>query len=257
MREQGRWNEQQVERGQRHQRAFPGRVAPQGQRASHEHHPDRDREPGRQPEIQTARLDGDEFRDQRQHVAEHKVGHREIAPERAETLENEFRVAAMGRDAKPHRHLLHHVGHDEGEQDERDEEADPVGGAGRRVGDHAGAVILAQHDQNARADQQPEQPQRTLGGPGLQNLQAVARPQQILAARNRPCCVGECSKARVQGVLAHSTSGSATAALDCTQSSDLRNVALATSRSIGIFKSPMAKFYGMREHAARWFSRAL
>ena len=180
MREQGRGNEQQIEHRQPHQHAFPGGVSPKSQRADDERHADCHRQPGRQAEIEAAGLDRDELGDQRQQVAEHEVAHREIAPERAESLEDEFGMAAMRRHAEPHRHFLHHERHQEGEQDERNEEADPIGRAGGGVGDHAGAVVLAHHDQHARTGQQPEQPQRTLGGAGLEHLQTIARAQDVL-----------------------------------------------------------------------------
>ncbi len=89
-------------------------------------------------------------------------------------------MAAMRRHAEPHRHFLHDERHEEGEQNERDEEADPIGRAGGRVGDHAGAVVLPQHDQHARTGEEPEQPQRAFGGAGFKDLQTIARPQYIL-----------------------------------------------------------------------------
>ena len=39
--------------------------------------------------------DGDKLRDQSQEISDHQVDHRKPAPERAETVEDQFRVAAM------------------------------------------------------------------------------------------------------------------------------------------------------------------
>ena len=61
--------------------------------------------------------------------------------------------------AEAHRHLLHHAGHEEGEHHEGDEETDAKSGACRGIREHAGAVILTEHDKNAGADEQPEQPE--------------------------------------------------------------------------------------------------
>jgi hypothetical protein len=89
-------------------------------------------------------------------------------------------MAAMRRHAEPHRHFLHDEGHKEGEQDEWDEEAYSIGRAGCGVRDHAGAVILPQHDQHTWTGEEPEQSQRAFGGAGFKDLQTIARPQDIL-----------------------------------------------------------------------------
>src|SRR5205807_9731856 len=46
-------------------------------------------------------------------------------------------MPAMRNGAKANRHFLHRKGHQEREQNERNEEADPIGRAGRCIGDHA------------------------------------------------------------------------------------------------------------------------
>lgn len=61
---EGRRNEQQIEDGQAHQRPFPSRIAPQGERCDHQYAADHNRQSGRQAEIQPACLDGNEFGDQ-------------------------------------------------------------------------------------------------------------------------------------------------------------------------------------------------
>ena len=203
MRQQGRRNEQQVEHGQPHQYALPGRIALKSQRADHEQDADPDRQPGRHAEIEAARLDRDELGDQRQQIAEHEVAHGEIAPERAEALKDEFGMAAMRRRAEPHRHFLNHERHQESEQDEGGEKADAIGRAGGRVGDHARAVVLAEHDQHARPRQQPEQPQRSLCRAALQHFQTVLRPQDILVSEARLGAARDARSPEVQHILAH------------------------------------------------------
>ena len=84
-----------------------------------------------------------------------EVDHRKPSPEGTEALKDQLGVSAMGGGAQAHCHLLHNDRHAKREGDEWDEEADAKLGAGRRVGEHAGPVILSQHDQNTGTDQQP------------------------------------------------------------------------------------------------------
>jgi hypothetical protein len=53
-------------------------------------------------------------------------------------------------------HFLDYDRHAESEHYEGQEEADAEFGSGGGVGEHAGAVVFAQHDQDARAHQEPE-----------------------------------------------------------------------------------------------------
>ena len=152
---EGRGDEEQVEGGKAHQQPFPGRIVAEQQRADDHADPDQHRQPGRHAEIEAAGLDGDEFGDERQDIAEDEVAHGEIAPEGAETLEDKLGVAPSGRNTEAHGHFLDEIGHDEGCQDERHEEPDAVGGAGGGVGHHARPVILAEHDKHAGSGEQP------------------------------------------------------------------------------------------------------
>ena len=113
---------------------------------------------GRNAEESQAGADGDELGDQGEKVADHEVDHREPSPERTEAVEDEFGVSAMGGGAEAHGHFLNDAGHDEGEDDEGKEEADAVAGSGGGIGQHAGAVVLSEHDEDAGTDEQPEQP---------------------------------------------------------------------------------------------------
>ena len=86
-------------------------------------------------------------------------------------------MAAVGGGAEAHGHFLNHAGHEEGEHDEGKEEADAEARSGGGVREHAGAVVFAEHDENAGADEQPQQagtgPEATLGAGGPDALAVV------------------------------------------------------------------------------------
>jgi len=63
----------------------------------------------------------------------------------------------MGSGAEADGHFLDDASHDEGEHDEWEKESNAVVRAGGGIGEHAGAVIFSEHDEDAGADQQPEQ----------------------------------------------------------------------------------------------------
>ena len=73
----------------------------------------------------------------------------------------------MGRGSEANRHFLNDASHHKREDDKRQKEPDAEAGSGRGVRQHAGAVVFPEHDENARADQKPEQtgagPQTTPG----------------------------------------------------------------------------------------------
>jgi hypothetical protein len=106
------------------------------------------RDARRNAEVRRTGADGDEFGDEREQVADREVGHCEAAPTRAETIDDQFGVAATRRDSDAHDHLLHDVCQNERQDDEREEEADAERCAGHRVGQHAGAVVLAEHHED-------------------------------------------------------------------------------------------------------------
>jgi hypothetical protein len=64
----------------------------------------------------------------------------------------------MSCSAEAHGHFLYNNGHDKRKDNERKEESDAELRAGCGIGEHAGSVILTQHDQDARANEQPQQP---------------------------------------------------------------------------------------------------
>src|SRR5208283_618687 len=148
-------NENQVECSGGESDAFPGPITVTHQGSVENDEGNEDGHPGADSEETEASADGDEFGDECEKVADAEVDHREPSPERAEAIEDEFGVAAMGRGAEAHGHFLDDDGHAEGEGDEGDEESDTELGAGGGVGEHAGAVILSEHDEDTGADQQP------------------------------------------------------------------------------------------------------
>src|SRR5580700_7440637 len=151
------WNEYQVEYGGGESDAFPSPIAMTHERGVKNDESNQDCNPGRHSEKTQAGSDGDELGDESEEVSDAQVDHGKPSPEGTEALEDQFGVSPMSGGAEAHRHLLHDDRHAKRESYERDEEADTKFGASRGVGKHAGAVILAQHDQDAGADQQPQQ----------------------------------------------------------------------------------------------------
>src|SRR5579863_2371066 len=150
-------NKNQVEGGGGKGDAFPRPIAMTHERGVENDERDEDGGPGGNSEEAEAGADGDELGDQREEVADAEVEHGEPSPEGAEAFEDEFGVAAMGGGAEADGHLLYDDCHAEGESDEGDEEADAEARAGGGVGEHAGAVVFSEHDEDAGADQQPQE----------------------------------------------------------------------------------------------------
>src|SRR5262249_38729858 len=82
----------------------------------------------------------------------------EPSPERAEAVEDEFGVAAMGGGSQADCHLLNDARHQEGQNDKGQEKSDAETCARCGVGEHAGPVVFAEHDKDAGSDEKPEQP---------------------------------------------------------------------------------------------------
>ena len=127
------------------------------QRSVQDDESDEDCDPGTDAEEAEAGADGDEFGDESEEVADAEIDHGEPSPEGTEAIEDEFGVAAMGSGAEADGHFLDDDGHAKGEDDEREEESDAELGAGGGVGEHAGAVIFAEHDEDAGTGEQPEE----------------------------------------------------------------------------------------------------
>ena len=124
----------------------------------------------------------------RQEIADHQVDHREPAPERAEPVVDQLGVSPVRDGSETHGHLLDHQRHDERKNDEGNEEANAITGAGRGIGKHARAVVLAEHHQNAGADQQPQQTQvaeRAFVDASLRDAPAIAGPVHVLVRDGR------------------------------------------------------------------------
>ena len=173
-------NKYEVEHRGRESDALPGPVAVREQSHDQNQQCAQDGDCGRDAEVSEAGADGDELGDQREKVADHEVDHGEPSPEGSEAVEDEFGVSAMSGGAEAHRHFLDDAGHDEGEDDERQEEPDAEARAGRGIRQHAGPVVFAEHDQDAGADEQPQQPGSmpdagagALGGDALAVVSAV------------------------------------------------------------------------------------
>ena len=117
------------------------------------------RGPRRHAEKAKAGSYGDELSDQSQEVPNAQVDQREPSPERPKALEDQFGMTTMRCHPKPHRHFLNNDGHREGEHDKWKEEANAELRARGSVRQHTGPIVLAQHDEDSRPNQQPQQAQ--------------------------------------------------------------------------------------------------
>src|ERR1017187_4294558 len=157
MAQQGDGDEYEVEHGGDERDALPRPVAVSHQ-SDEEHAPcTQEGDGGRDAEESKAGADGDELGDQREEVADHEVDHGEPSPEGAEAVEDEFGVTAVRGGTEAHGHFLNDAGHQEGQNDEGQEETDAETSSRGGVRQHAGAVAFSQHDEEAGADEQPQQ----------------------------------------------------------------------------------------------------
>jgi hypothetical protein len=174
-------NEEQIPHGKRDHDAFPRHVPARA-------HRERDKKPRsdhgisrRNAEIGRARADRDEFGDEREQVADREIGPREASPRQAEAIDDQFGVSAARRDADAHDHLLDDIRQRERENDERDEEAHAERRARRGVGEHARAVVLAQHHEDAGSGQERKEPHRPVAGTRALHAGPIAGPYQLFA----------------------------------------------------------------------------
>jgi hypothetical protein len=149
-------NEYQVECGGGEGEAFPGPVAVAHECDVEDDQRNKDCSPGRDSEETEAGADGDELRDESEEVSDAEVDHGKPSPEGAEAVEDKFGVSAMRGGSEADGHFLDNDRHAKCQSHKRQEKTDAEFGARRGVGEHAGAVILPKHDEDARTDQQPE-----------------------------------------------------------------------------------------------------
>ena len=101
-------------------------------------------------EVVQAEADADEFGHDGQGVEREQVDHAERAPKLAEPLEDESGMADAGDGAQAQHHLLVDVEHRD-EQEQRPHERGAVVLSGLRVGAEGARVVVAHHDDEARA----------------------------------------------------------------------------------------------------------
>ncbi len=158
-----------------------------GARYGHERRHAEKREPG---------SNGDKFGNECQEIADRQIDHREPSPERPKAGKNQLCVSAMGGGAQAHRHFLHDHRHGEGENNEGKEKSNAKPRPGCGIGQHARPVVFSQHHQDARTDQQPQQPEpgkksalparRKNTRPILGPLEVLMRDRRVVeAAGNR------------------------------------------------------------------------
>ena len=90
-----RWNKEAIEDGETHRDSFPGPITP-GRDCTRHNKEGAQHGQGRwYAEKAKTRAHGDEFRNQRQQVANNQIGHGEKAPELPETIEDQFGVTPV------------------------------------------------------------------------------------------------------------------------------------------------------------------
>ena len=155
----------EIEYGDGEQGSFPCPITVHRYGRTQEHERAEDRSPRGHAKKSQACADGNELGDQRQKVADAQVDHGEPAPKRPKAVKDQFRMAAMRGGSQAHGHLLYDDGHAKRKNDEGDEESNSKPRARRGVGNHAGAVVLSQHDEDSGPDQQPQQTELREGAP--------------------------------------------------------------------------------------------
>ena len=114
-----------------------------------------------QAEIIERERDADELGDDGERVEQEEIDDAERAPELAEALEDEPRMPDAGHRAKPQHHLLIHVEHRD-QKGERPQQRRAVILARLRVGPECARVIVADHDDQAGAEDCEQRPQPML-----------------------------------------------------------------------------------------------
>ena len=131
-----------------------------------------DRDHLRYAEIAGGQRDANEFRDDRQRVQDEEIDDAERAPETAEALHDQPGVADAGDRAQAQHHFLVHVQHRD-QQDERPQQPGAVVLAGLAVDGERAGVVVADHDDQPRADDGQQRLQ--LGGHAPARRQVVQR----------------------------------------------------------------------------------
>ena len=129
--------------------------------------------------------DRDELGDERDEVGEGEIAGAEPAPDPAVALQDELAIATVGDRADAHAHLLADECHREQHRDERHEEPEAVLCAVGGVGDHARPVVLAEHREDPRAHEQPQQIPPLAVSARVMNTRAVPRPCGVLSGQRR------------------------------------------------------------------------
>ena len=178
--QQGERNLQQADGDEQEHRLFPApEAAARGDRDQHQggH---RHRDVRAHAEVAQRERDADELRDDRQEVQDEQVADAEPAPEPAEPLVDQPRVSHAGDRAEPDDHLLVDDQHRD-EQQQRPQQAVPVVLARLRVGGHAAGVVVADHHDDAGADdgQEGDQAAAQAGAPLVVHPDAAERALDV------------------------------------------------------------------------------
>ena len=160
-------NQQQAAQHQHHREALEtAEVASAGSgHDEHCRHAD-SQQLGQAEEIQS-QADADEFGDDGQRIQDKQVDHAEGTPEFAEAFQDQARMADAGDCAQAQHHFLIHI-QDRDQQGQRPQQRGAVILPGLRVGAESAGIVVANHHDQARAED---------GEQGLQaRHQPLARP---------------------------------------------------------------------------------
>ena len=116
-----------------------------------------------QPEVIERERNADEFGDDRQGVEQEEVDDAEGAPELAETLEDEARMADAGYRAETQHHFLVDV-EDRDEQRQGPQQSGAVGLAGLAIGRESAGIVVADHNDEAGAENGKQRREPMLPG---------------------------------------------------------------------------------------------
>src|SRR4029077_4079318 len=156
MRKNRRGKKQAIKNRKAHDGSFPSPITAGGDCRDPDQERPADCNSRPDAEKTEAGANSDEFRHEGQEISDHQISHREETPEASEAVEDELGMPPMRDGTQPNGHFLHDETHDKGKHDEREKKADAKACAVRRIRKHAGRVVLAKKDENARSDQKPK-----------------------------------------------------------------------------------------------------
>ena len=137
---------------------------------------ERYRNPGGDSEVLRTERDADELRGDREEVEHEQIADREASPDLSEPLEDEATMPDTGHRAEAHHHLLVHDEHRD-EQYQGPEQAGSVVLSRRRIRRHTAGVVVADHHDEAGADDYREREEPATPGTRTGRVVLTDRPE--------------------------------------------------------------------------------